>query len=77
MKTLKTNNAKLEIVPKKFSFWSNAKNKRRCVILAQGYYEWKYSIPYYISNKNGKLLYMAGFYDTSNPIHGLVSCLIN
>jgi putative SOS response-associated peptidase YedK len=37
--------------------------KRRCLIPADGYYEWKDKKPFYIIKTNGGILAMAGIYD--------------
>lgn len=41
-------------------------NKNRCIVIAQGYYEWKNKQPYYISDKESKLLYMAGIWQKTD-----------
>ncbi|KAI8141457.1 hypothetical protein BJV82DRAFT_518398 [Fennellomyces sp. T-0311] len=52
------------------SMFDHAKNKGRCVVVAEGFYEWKQlangkSIPYYTKRKDGKLMLFAGLYDVS------------
>ncbi len=61
-------NARSETVPLYFNHW------KRCVIIIEGYYEWKkinsqndpekviYSQPYYIHNKETNFLILAGIY---------------
>jgi putative SOS response-associated peptidase YedK len=59
-------NAKAETINQKSSFKQPIKNKR-CLIPADGFYEWKMSdskkIPYYIYLKDSSLFSMAGLYD--------------
>ncbi|ORY94161.1 hypothetical protein BCR43DRAFT_495974 [Syncephalastrum racemosum] len=53
------------------SMFERAKNKGRCIVVADGFYEWKKlsngkKIPYYTKRKDGKLMLFAGLYDTSH-----------
>ncbi len=72
-----TINARVESVSEKPSFRSAFKS-RRCLVPANGYYEWatelgnfKLKQPFYISNLDGSLLSMAGLYETwTNPQTG-------
>jgi len=56
-------NARLETILEKPSF-SNLVHNRRCIVLADGYYEWAKpnSQPYYISDEKNKILPMAGLW---------------
>jgi putative SOS response-associated peptidase YedK len=60
-------NARAETVGEKPSFRDSFR-KRRCLIPASGYYEWRKSggrkIPYYIHARSGKPFGFAGLYDT-------------
>ena len=60
-------NARAETVNEKPSF-KNALQKRRCLIIADGFYEWenegKKKIPYYFSLKSGKPFGFAGLYES-------------
>lgn len=62
-----TINARLETLQEKPSFRHTLKNQR-CLVLANGYYEWQHvgkkKIPYYIQLKNDKAMPMAGLYDS-------------
>ncbi len=70
-------NARVESVAEKPSFRSAFKS-RRCLVPADGYYEWatevgnfKLKQPFFISNADGSLLAMAGIYETwLNPKTG-------
>ncbi len=59
-------NARAETLPEKPSF-RNLVPKNRCVVVADGYYEWKKEgrkkTPYYIHHPAGELLPMAGLWD--------------
>ena len=74
-------NARIETLQQKPSF-RNLLNTNRCLIICNGYYEWKKepfgSQPYYIFRKSKKLILMAGLWTTSNLNSGgsLNSCTI-
>jgi putative SOS response-associated peptidase YedK len=59
-------NARAETLAQKPSF-KNAFAKRRCLIPADGFYEWKKEgnkkVPYYFGLKSGSPLYFAGLYE--------------
>lgn len=63
----KTFNARAETIDQKPSF-RDAFKKRRCLIVADGFYEWKKEgskkIPLYYSLKSGRPFGFAGLYDT-------------
>ena len=78
----KLNNARGESVPDKPSF-RNAFAKRRCLIPASGFYEWKTEgktkQPYYFSLKSGAPLALAGLWESwIAPEGGIVrtACII-
>ena len=58
-------NARLETVLKKPSF-SSLVNNRRCIVLADGYYEWAKpnNQPYYILDEKNKILPLAGLWSS-------------
>lgn len=60
-------NARSETIFEKPSF-QNLIHQNRCVIITDGYYEWKnsgsHSQPYYIYHKNNALIFMAGLWTT-------------
>ncbi|KIN05612.1 hypothetical protein OIDMADRAFT_153925 [Oidiodendron maius Zn] len=47
--------------------WTSMKRKKRCIVIAQGFYEWlkkgKDKIPHYTKRKDGKLMCFAGLWD--------------
>ncbi|MDO9226140.1 MAG: SOS response-associated peptidase [Pseudomonadota bacterium] len=77
----KLNNARAETVAEKPSY-REAFKRRRCLIPASGFYEWKAEgklrQPYFISLKSGELLAMAGLWETWQSPEGdlLRSCAI-
>lgn len=62
-------NARIETLQQKPSF-RNLLNTNRCLIICDGYYEWKRecvgSQPYFIYRKSKKLILMAGLWTASN-----------
>ncbi|KAI9005841.1 hypothetical protein CLU79DRAFT_712891 [Phycomyces nitens] len=53
------------------TIFDKSKNKRRCIVVAEGFFEWKKhgakkKAPYYIRRKDRQLMLMAGIYDISN-----------
>jgi putative SOS response-associated peptidase YedK len=76
-------NARSETLQEKPSF-REAFNKRRCLILADGFYEWQKgtgkerSIPHYFHLANHKPFFFAGLWDSWKDPNGnpLVSCTI-
>lgn len=69
-----TFNARVESIAKGNKLWSSVR-RNRCVIPIKGYYEWEHKIdertkkevkiPYFISRKDGKLLFLVGFWSHS------------
>ncbi len=74
-------NARAETLHEKPSFKKNLK-KRRCLILADGFYEWKkdkkLKLPYYIYQKTKNIMAFAGLWDkwTSPDNEVITSCTI-
>lgn len=67
--TLKTANCRDDVLsdPQGSSLWNSVKHRHRCIVFAEGFYEWKKSnkdrIPYFIRRKDGQLIMFAGLYD--------------
>jgi putative SOS response-associated peptidase YedK len=71
-------NARVESVDTKPAFRSAFK-KRRCLVMADGFYEWRTTDkqPYFISLKSGEQMAFAGLWETWKSAEGLVeSCTI-
>ncbi|CAI1638006.1 hypothetical protein GRS66_009922 [Saccharomyces pastorianus] len=65
-KTYRTFNARLENLQES-KMWMRPCEKKRCAVLMSGYFEWKTvgkkKTPYFISRRDGKLMFVAGMYD--------------
>lgn len=74
-------NARVETLADKASF-RQAANTRRCLIIANGFYEWKKEpnkrIPFYVSRKDQNPFAMAGIWETWSDINSNISscCII-
>ncbi|CAG9313338.1 unnamed protein product [Blepharisma stoltei] len=65
-------NIRIESMDYKFKPFHN----NRCVILAEGYYEWKETHPYLVKPKNSDLFYFAGLYrdiDENEQEYGIIT----
>lgn len=66
---LKTINCRDDSLSQQGGMWASMKARKRCVVVAQGFYEWlkkdgvKEKIPHYVKRKDGKLMCMAGLWD--------------
>jgi putative SOS response-associated peptidase YedK len=66
---MKTINCRDDSLIENRGMWNTMKQKKRCIVIAQGFYEWlkknggKEKIPHYIKRKDGKLMCMAGLWD--------------
>ncbi|GAV56308.1 hypothetical protein ZYGR_0BB00850 [Zygosaccharomyces rouxii] len=65
-KAFRTFNAREESLQSS-KMWSQCCNHKRCAIPISGYYEWKTNgrskTPFYVTRKDGKLMFLAGMYD--------------
>lgn len=50
--------------------WTTMKQRKRCIVIAQGFYEWlkkgpggKEKVPHFVKRKDGQLMYFAGLWD--------------
>ncbi|ODQ82820.1 hypothetical protein BABINDRAFT_28030, partial [Babjeviella inositovora NRRL Y-12698] len=69
----KTFNARLESINEGAKTWKQPRELCRCMIPMMGYFEWierrtgsgrkTEKVPYYVSRKDGKLMFVAGMYD--------------
>ncbi|KAL7270091.1 hypothetical protein RUND412_007205 [Rhizina undulata] len=64
---LRTINCRDDSLSHNSGMWTSMKHRKRCIIVAQGFFEWlkkgKEKIPYFIKRKDGQLLCMAGLWD--------------
>ncbi|GAA5903241.1 hypothetical protein JCM6882_008115 [Rhodosporidiobolus microsporus] len=64
---LSTINAQCESVFEGKPSWRGPRENRRCVVIAQGFYEWlqkgKEKVPHFVKRKDGKLMAFAGLWD--------------
>lgn len=48
--------------------WASMKNKKRCIVIAQGFFEWlkagpRDKLPHFVRRKDGRLMCFAGLWD--------------
>lgn len=64
---MKTINCRDDSLIENKGMWTTMKQKKRCIVVAQGFYEWlkkgKEKIPHYIKRKDGQLMFFAGLWD--------------
>ena len=66
---MRTINARDDSLAAKGGMWASMKHKKRCIVVAQGFYEWlkknggKEKIPHYTKRKDGQLMCFAGLWD--------------
>jgi putative SOS response-associated peptidase YedK len=65
---MKTINCRDDSLIDNKGMWTSMKHKKRCVVVAQGFYEWlkkgpKEKVPHYTKRKDGKLMCFAGLWD--------------
>lgn len=66
---MKTINARDDSLATNGGMWNTMKQKKRCVVVAQGFYEWlkrnggKEKIPHFTKRKDGQLMCFAGLWD--------------
>ncbi|KAL8635998.1 MAG: hypothetical protein Q9228_006560 [Teloschistes exilis] len=66
---MKTINARDDSLAQSGGMWSTMKQKKRCIVVAQGFYEWlkknggKEKIPHFTRRKDGQLMCFAGLWD--------------
>ena len=66
---MRTINARDDSLATKGGMWNTMKQKKRCIVVAQGFYEWlkknggKEKIPHYVKRKDEQLMCFAGLWD--------------
>lgn len=66
---MKTINCRADSLAQGGGMWSSMKARKRCVVVAQGFYEWlkkdggREKLPHYVKRKDGKLMCFAGLWD--------------
>ncbi|KAK6530695.1 hypothetical protein TWF281_007534 [Arthrobotrys megalospora] len=64
---LKTINCRDDSLYDNKGMWTSMKNKKRCIVVAQGFFEWlkkgKDRVPHFTKRSDGQLLYIAGLWD--------------
>ena len=66
---LKTINARDDSLATKGGMWNTMKQRKRCIVIAQGFYEWlkknggKEKIPHFTKRKDEQLMCLAGLWD--------------
>ena len=65
--TLKTINCRDDSLAQPGGMWASMKARKRCVVLAQGFYEWLNKsgnkVPHYVKRRDGRLMCFAGLWD--------------
>ncbi|KAI1434295.1 DUF159-domain-containing protein [Xylaria sp. CBS 124048] len=68
---MKTINCRDDSLARGGGLWSAMKGRKRCVVIAQGFYEWlkkdggREKIPHFVKRKDGKLMCLAGLWDVA------------
>ena len=66
---MKTINARDDSLASKGGMWNTMKQRKRCIVVAQGFYEWlkknggKEKIPHYVKRQDEQLMCFAGLWD--------------
>ncbi|KAI0414101.1 hypothetical protein F5X98DRAFT_260652 [Xylaria grammica] len=72
---MKTINCRDDSLALNGGMWSSMKARKRCVVIAQGFYEWlkkdggREKMPHYVKRKDGKLMCLAGLWDVVQYEH--------
>lgn len=64
---MKTINCRDDSLAQAGGMWSSMKGRKRCIVVAQGFYEWlktgKDKMPHFVKRKDGRLMCFAGLWD--------------
>ncbi|KAG0297689.1 hypothetical protein BGZ98_000481 [Dissophora globulifera] len=70
LKSINARDDSLFTGPTAKAMFTHSKNYKRCILLAEGFYEWrrrgKERVPFYTKRRDGKLMLMAAIYDVAN-----------
>ncbi|KAF9434726.1 hypothetical protein BGZ76_007541 [Entomortierella beljakovae] len=70
LKSINARDDSLFMGPTGKAIFSHSKNNKRCILLAEGFYEWrrrgKERVPFYTKRVDGKLMLMAAIYDVAH-----------
>lgn len=66
---LKTINCRDDSLSSPGGMWATMKTRKRCIVLAQGFFEWlkvgeRAKVPHYVKRKDGRLMCFAGLWDS-------------
>jgi putative SOS response-associated peptidase YedK len=77
---MKTINCRDDSLIENKGMWTTMKQKKRCIVLAQGFYEWlkkgKDKVPHYVKRNDGKLMCFAGLWDCVQYEGLILMCLV-
>ncbi|KAI9241628.1 MAG: hypothetical protein BYD32DRAFT_457797 [Podila humilis] len=69
LKSINARDDSLFTGPTEKHMFSHSKNHKRCILLAEGFYEWrrrgKERTPFYTKRRDGKMMFMAAIYDVA------------
>lgn len=64
---MKTINCRDDSLAQAGGMWASMKGRKRCVVVAQGFYEWlkngREKVPHFVKRKDGRLMLLAGLWD--------------
>lgn len=65
---MKAINCRSDSLSQQGGMWASMKKKKRCIVIAQGFFEWlqkgpKEKVPHHVKRKDGHLMYFAGLWD--------------
>jgi putative SOS response-associated peptidase YedK len=65
---MKTINCRDDSLAQPGGMWASMKGRKRCIVVAQGFYEWlkvgpKEKVPHFVKRKDGRLMCLAGLWD--------------
>jgi putative SOS response-associated peptidase YedK len=64
---MKTINCRDDSLLNDGGMWTTMKKKKRCIVVAQGFYEWlkkgNQKLPHFTKRKDGQLMLLAGLWD--------------